>query len=159
MLYLQEGFTSFKVMGLLRLVLKLFKFKPGFNGTPEMFLAMVMELQSRNNKAYSVTEMLQWGEVMQQAVKVNLAPYRNFADLLQNGKPDFKMIERVRDKMDELNQRRELKQAIYGKDVDLGDDDVMTSNGEGAVFARKMVKNLAKHVKFKDEDQDMIDRL
>ncbi|BAU51878.1 hypothetical protein [Mucilaginibacter gotjawali] len=41
-------------MGLLSFFLKLFKFKPGWNGTPEIFLAMVMEMQSRNNKEFSV---------------------------------------------------------------------------------------------------------
>ncbi|OKS88718.1 hypothetical protein RG47T_4196 [Mucilaginibacter polytrichastri] len=37
--------------------------------------------------------MLQWGEVMQKVIKVNLSPYQDFADLLQNGKPDFSMVD------------------------------------------------------------------
>ena len=146
-------------MGVLSFFLKLFKFKPGWNGTPEMFLAMVMEMQSRNNKEFSVREVLQWGEVMQKVIKVNLAPYKNFADLMEHGQPDFSMVEKLRGKMDELNHRRELKQAIYGENVDLADDDVMKSNSEGAVFARNMVKDLFKHVKFSEEEQKKLNDL
>lgn len=124
-----------------------------------MFLAMVMEMQSRNNKEFSVQEVLQWGEVMQKVIKVNLAPYKNFADLMAHGQPDFTMVEKLRGKMDEMNNRRALKQAIYGKNVDLGDDDVMKSNSEAAVFARKMVKDLSKHVKFTQDDQKIVDKL
>jgi hypothetical protein len=69
------------------------------------------------------------------------------------------MVEKLRVKMDELNQRRELKQAMYGESVDLGDDDVMKSGSEGAVFARNMVKDFSKHVHFGDEDQKIIDDL
>ncbi|QHS55931.1 hypothetical protein GWR56_10440 [Mucilaginibacter sp. 14171R-50] len=144
-------------MGLFSFFLKLLKFKPGWNGTPEMFLAMVMEMQSRNNKEFSVREVLHWGEVMQKVIKVNLAPYKDFADLLKNGKPDFSMVEKLRGKMDELNHRRDLKKAIYGENADLGDDDVMKSNAEGAVFARNMVKDLSKYVEFPDDDQKTID--
>jgi hypothetical protein len=146
-------------MGILSFFLKLFKFKPGWNGTPEMFLAMVMEMQSRNNKEFSVQEVLQWGEVMQKVIKVNLAPYKDFADLIEHGQPDFTMVEKLRGKINELNNRRALKQAIYGKNVDLGDDDVMKSNSEGAVFARNMVKDLSKHVKFTEDDQKIVDKL
>jgi len=49
-------------MGLLNFLLKLFKIKPGFNGSPEMLLAMAMEFQSRNNKEFVVDAGLQWGE-------------------------------------------------------------------------------------------------
>jgi hypothetical protein len=48
-------------MGLFSFFQKLFRFKPGWNGTPEMFLAMVMEMQSQNNKEFSVREVLQCG--------------------------------------------------------------------------------------------------
>jgi hypothetical protein len=91
---------------------------------------MVMEMQLRNNKEFSVQEVLQWGEVMQKVIKVNLATYKDFADLIEHGQPDFTMVEKLSGKMDELNNRRALKQAIYGKNVDLGDDDVMKSNSE-----------------------------
>lgn len=143
-------------MGLFSFFQKLFKFKPGWNGTPEMFLAMVMEMQSQNNKEFSVREVLQWGEVMQKVIKVNLAPYKDFADLVQNGDPDFTMVEKMKGKMGEINQRRDLKKAIYGVDVDLGDDDVMKSESEGAVFARNMVKDLSKYVEFPDEGKKTI---
>jgi hypothetical protein len=46
-------------MGLFSFFLKLFKVKPAWNGTREIFLAMVMEMQSRNNKDFSVCEVLQ----------------------------------------------------------------------------------------------------
>jgi hypothetical protein len=146
-------------MGVLSFFLRLFKFKPGWNGTPEMFLAMVMEMQSRNNKEFVVQEVLQWGEVMQKVVKVDLAPYRNFADLMQNRVPDFSMVEKLRGKMDEITHRVELKKAIYGENADLGDDDVMKSDSEGAVFARNMVKDLSKYVQFPDSEQDTIHKL
>jgi hypothetical protein len=61
-----------------------------------MFLAMVMEFQSRNNKQFVVHEVLQWGEVMQKMMKVDLSPYRDFADLIQNGVPNYTMVEKVR---------------------------------------------------------------
>lgn len=146
-------------MGLLSFLKKIFKFKPGWAGTPEMLLAMVMEMQSRNNKEFSVLEVLQWGEVMQKVLKVNLAPYKDFADLMEHGQPDFTMVEKLRGTMDELNNRRELKRAIYGKNVDLGDDDVMKSNSESAVFTGKMVKDLSEYIQFSPEEQKKLDEL
>lgn len=146
-------------MGLVNFLLKIFRFKPGWNGTPEMFLAMVMEMQSRNNPVFVVHEVLQWGEVMQKVIKVNLAPYKDFPDLMQNGKPDFTLVEKMSGKLNELIQRRELKKAIYGENVDLGADDVMTSDDESSVFARKMVKDLSNYVQFPDEDQETLKNL
>ncbi|QEM07087.1 hypothetical protein DIU31_027605 [Mucilaginibacter rubeus] len=61
--------------------------------------------------------------------------------------------------MDELNNRRALKQAIYGENVDLGDDDVMKSKSESAVFARKMAKDLAEYVQFSPEEHDLSQEL
>ncbi len=146
-------------MGLISFFIKYFKFKPKWRGTPETFLAMVMEMQSRNNKAFIVHEVLQWGEVMQKVIKVNLAPFKDFPDLLQNGKPDFSMVENLRGKLDEINQRVELKKAIYGENADLGDDDVMTSNEAGAVFARKMVKDLSQYIEIPELERKKIDGL
>lgn len=146
-------------MGLISFFQKLFRFKPGWNGTPEMFLAMVMEMQSQNNKEFSVREVLQWGEVMQKVIQVDIAPYKDFADLMQNGEPDFSMVEKLRSKIEEVNHRKDLKKAIYGDQVDLGDDDVLRSKSAGAVFARNMVKDLSKHVRFSDDDQETINKL
>ncbi|WDF77160.1 hypothetical protein PQ469_25065 [Mucilaginibacter sp. KACC 22773] len=144
-------------MGLFNFFLKLFRTKPGFNGTPEMFLAMVMEFQSRNNKVFVVHEVLQWGEVMQKMMRVDLSPFRDFADLVQNGVPDYTMVDKVRSKFDEIHSRVELKKAIYGEQVDLGDDDVIKSSEESAVFARRFVKDLSKYVSFPEEEQKKID--
>lgn len=146
-------------MGLPTFLLKLFRIKPGFNGTPEMFLAMVMDFQSRNNKEFMVHEVLQWGEVMQKVLKVDLRPYKDFPDLLQNGVPDYTMVERVGRKFDEIQGRMELKKAIYGENVDLGDDDVMKSKDEGSVFARRLVKDMSKYVDFPEEEQKKIDKI
>lgn len=146
-------------MGLGSFFLKLFKFKPGWNGTPEMYLAFIMEMQAKNNKDFVVEEVLQWGEVMQKVIKVNLAPYQNFAELLQKGKPDFTMVEKMRGKVSEINQRIELKKAIYGESADLGEDDVMRNDSESAVFARNFVKDLSKHVQFSEEEQKKIDQI
>jgi hypothetical protein len=66
-----------------------------------MFLALVMEFQSRNNKEFVVHAVLQLGEVMQKMMKVNLSPYASFTDLMQNGVPDFTMVKKVREKFDE----------------------------------------------------------
>jgi hypothetical protein len=54
-----------------------------------MFLAMVMEMQSRNNREFSEREVLQWGKTMQKVIKVNLAPYKDFVDPMEHGKPDY----------------------------------------------------------------------
>ena len=103
--------------------------------------------------------MLQWGEVMQKMMKVDLHPYTSFADLMQNGVPDYSMVKKVRGKLDEIHERVELKKAIYGDKVDLGDDDVMKSNDESAVFARKFVKDMSRYVEFPEEEQKKIDKI
>lgn len=145
-------------MGLLSILKRLIP-KPRWNGTPEMFLAMVMEMQAQNNKEYSVHEVLQWGEVMQKMIRVKLDPYKDFADLLVRGVPDFSMVEKLRGKLDDVNNRRDLKKAIYGENADLGDDDVMKSNSEGAVFARNFVKDMSKYVQFSEDEQKKLDDL
>lgn len=119
-----------------------------------MFLAFVLDMQHRNNPVYSVNEVLRWGEVMQKVIRVKLAPFKNFPDLLQNGTPDYALVEKMNGKLTELHQRQELKKAIYGDNTDLGDDDVMKSDSGGAVFARKMVKDLSKYVDFPNDQQD-----
>ncbi len=62
-------------------------------------------------------------------------------------------------KLTELHQRQELKKAIYGEKAKLGDDDVMTSDAEGAVFARKMVKDLSRYVEFPEDEKKNLDKL
>ena len=99
------------------------------------------------------------GRVMQKVMKVNLAPYLDFRDLLDRGTPDYSVVQKISGKLTELEQRRELKHAIYCKNVDLGEDDVIKSSSEGAVFTREMVKDLSYHVRFSDEDQRKIDDL
>lgn len=146
-------------MSFLSFIIRALKLKPSWNGTPEMFLALVLDMQHRNNPVYSLNEVLQWGEVMQKVISVKLAPFKNFPDLLQNGIPDFTLVKKMGTKLDELNDRQELKKAIYGEGVDLGDDDIMTSNSEGAVFARKMVKDLSKYVDFLNDQQDELNKL
>ncbi len=65
-------------MGLLSFLFKDFKFKPAWRGTLEMFLAMVMDMQSRNNPVFSISEVLQWGEVLQKVMKSNWHPIEIF---------------------------------------------------------------------------------
>jgi hypothetical protein len=124
-----------------------------------MFLGMVMEMQSQNNKEFVVHEVLQWGDVMQKVIKVNLAPYKDFPDLMQNGKPDFTLAEKMRGEVKEIHKRVELKKAIYGEKADLGEDDVMNSNSEGAVFARNLVRDLSDYVQFPEEEQENLRKL
>ncbi|WP_431199625.1 hypothetical protein ACQ86K_01155 [Mucilaginibacter sp. P19] len=52
-----------------------------------------------------------------------------------------------------------MKKAIYGEHTDLGEDDIMTSTAEGAVFARKMVKDLSKYVDFPEDEKKNLDKL
>lgn len=122
-------------------------------------MAFVLDMQYRNNPVYSLNEVLQWGEVMQKVINVKLAPFKNFQDLLQNGTPDYTLVKKMGTKLDELNHRQELKKAIYGEHADLGDDDIMASDSEGAIFARKMVKDLSKFVDFPEKQQDQLDKL
>ena len=130
-----------------------------FSGTPEQYLAMVQYMAKKNNPKYGSEELLQWGEVMQKIMKANLQPYQDFKDLAENGIPDDSMVEKVDQKVKEINQRKDLKQAIYGPNADLGDDDVMKSDDPGAVFARNMVKDLSEHVRFSEEEQKKLDEL
>lgn len=144
-------------MKLLTWLLRIFRFKPRWNGTPEMFLALTLEMQEKNNRQFSATEVLQWGAVMQKMIKVNLYPYRDFEELLRKGKPDFSQVWKMREKLNERQQRIELKQALYGNNVPLGEDDLMTSNAEDAVFTRRFISELSQHVRFSDDDQKTIE--
>lgn len=146
-------------MGFLSFISKLLGLGRRFSGTPEQYLAMVQYMAKKNNPEYNKEELLQWGEVMQKVMKVNLHPYQDFKDLAENGTPDESMVEKVDGKVKDMEKRRDLKQAIYGPNADLGDDDVMKSNEEDAVFARKMVKDLSQHVQFSDEEQKKLDEL
>lgn len=146
-------------MSFLSFIMRAFKLRPSWNGTPEMFLALVLDMQHRNNPVYSLTEVLQWGEVMQKIINVKLAPFKNFPDLVQNGTPDYTLVKKMGNKLDELKNRQQLKKAIYGEHADLGDDDIMTSNTDSAVFARKMVKDLSKYVDFPEDQHDQLDKL
>ena len=142
-------------MGLVKLLSRIFR--PKWTGTPEMFLAVVMEMSLRNNPDYSTRELAQLGEIMQKLVRIDLGPYQDFADLAERGVPDESIVENMKKNEREVHQRRDLKQAIYGADADLGDDDVLKSNSQGAVFARKMVKNMSAYVRFPEEEQRKID--
>ncbi|MES2268620.1 MAG: hypothetical protein V4520_17775 [Bacteroidota bacterium] len=146
-------------MGFLTWISKLLGFGRRFSGTPEQYLAMVQYMAKKNNPEYSREELLQWGEVMQKVMKVNLQPYQDFKDLAENGIADDSMVEKVDQKVKEINQRKDLKQAIYGQNADLGDDDVMKSDDHGAVFARNMVKDLSEHVQFSEEQQKKLNKL
>jgi hypothetical protein len=144
-------------MGLWSFITRLLGLGRRWNGTPEQYLAMVQYMAKKNNPEFDLQEFLQWGEVMQKVMKVNLSPYRDFRDLLEKGTPDYSLVQKLDGKITELEQRRELKQAIYGEKADLGDDDVMKSQSAGAVFARDFVKDLSNHVRFSDEEQRKID--
>ncbi len=146
-------------MGFLSFISRLLGLGRRWNGSPEQYLAMVQYMARKNNPNYNLQEFLQWGDVMQKVMKVNLSPYKDFRELLEKGTPDYSMVEKLDGKLSELHQRRELKQAIYGPDADLGDDDVMNSQSEGAIFARDFVKDFSQHVRFSDEDQKKIDEM
>ncbi|RYD70950.1 MAG: hypothetical protein EOP53_24495 [Sphingobacteriales bacterium] len=60
-------------------------------------------------------------------------------------------------KFDEIQGIVELKKAIYGENVILGDDDVMKSNEESAVFSRRFVKDMSRYVEFSEKEQKKID--
>ncbi|SEN02564.1 hypothetical protein SAMN05192574_102218 [Mucilaginibacter gossypiicola] len=144
-------------MGFFSFISKLLGIGRHWNGSPEQYLAMVQYMAKKNNPNFTLQEFLQWGEVMQKVMKVNLKPYKDFRELLEKGDPDYSMVEKLDGKLSELNKRRELKQAIYGPNARLGDDDVMNSNSKSAIEARNMVKDLSQHVRFSDDDQKIID--
>jgi len=146
-------------MGFLSFIGKLLGLGRRFQGSPEQFLAMVEFMAYKNNPNFTPTELLQWGDVMQKMMKTDLHPFKNFGDLVANGKADYTLVQKVEGKLQEHQQRKDLKQAIYGEQVDLGDDDVMKSNSESAVFARQFVKDMSKHVNFSEEDQKIVDGL
>lgn len=146
-------------MGFLSFISKLLGLGPRFSGTPEQYLAMVQYMAKKNYPEYSNEELLQWGEVMQKVMKVNLQPYHGFKDLAENGIADYSLVEKVDGKVKEMEQRRDLRQAIYGANADLGEDNVMKSNDAGSIFARKMVKDFSQHVRFSDEEQRKLDDL
>ena len=142
-------------MGLKKLLGRLLR--PKWNGTPEMFLAVVMEMQLRNDGEYNERALLQWGEMLQKIMRVKLHPYQDFADLAKRGAPDHSIVEKLKQGEQEVHRRRDLKQAIYGPEADLGDDDVLKSNAAGAIFARKMIRDMSQHVRFSEEEQRKID--
>lgn len=146
-------------MGFLSFISRLLGLGRRFSGKPEQYLAMVQYMAQKNNPAYSHQELLQWGQVMQKVMKVDLRPYLDFKDLAERGIPDNSMVEKVDEKVKEISQRKDLKQAIYGPDVDLDEDDVMKSKDAGSVFARRMVKDLSRHVRFPDEEQQKLDEI
>lgn len=76
-------------MGLLSYLLRKLMGRPIWNGTPEMFLAMVLYMQKKNNPVYVKREVLQLGEIMMKVIKVKLLPFSNFAELLEKGTPDY----------------------------------------------------------------------
>jgi hypothetical protein len=132
---------------------RLFAFKPKYKGTPETFLAMMLEME-REGKAEGSdsASAAQLAEVFIKVMKINLHPYKDFADLEKNGVPDFSIMEKMRPKIEENKQRMELKKAIYGKDTDLGEDDPTYGNSHGAKFTRNLTNELGKHIKFKEEE-------
>jgi hypothetical protein len=140
-------------MGILSFFSKLFGAKRTWNGSPEKFLAMVLFMKKKNNPVYSEQEVLQWGEILQKVIQVNLSPYVDFEDLLLRGVPDRSVVDELEGKISEIHQRIELKKAIYGDDADLGDDDVMTSSSESAVAARNFIGDLSKYIQFPDDEQ------
>ena len=79
-------------MGLVSFIGKLFGFGRRFNSTPEQYLAMVQYMANKHNPEYSKEELLQWGEVMQKVMKVNLKPYQDFKDLAKHGTADYSMV-------------------------------------------------------------------
>ena len=78
---------------------------------------------------------------------------------MDNGFPDDSLMQKVDAKYNELHRRQELKKAIYGENTDLGEDNIMTSQDEGAVFARQMVKDLSRHIDFPEEERRKLDEL
>lgn len=142
-------------MGLLSFFKNIFKRQKSqsWNRSPEQFLAMVIYLQTYGGKPYSIEEVLKLGDIMMKVMQVDLFQYKDFAHLVANGIPDYEAVNVVKSKMTEVQARIELKKAIYGEDVDLGDDDVMKSNSPDAIASRNMVDELSKFIKFQEEDK------
>lgn len=120
---------------------------------------MAQYIAAKNNPNYSKEELLQWGETFQKVMNVKLAPYADFRELMEKGTPDTSLIKKVDARYEELKGRQELKKAIYGENTDLGEDDIMTSQDESAVFARQMIKDLSQHVEFPEDERGNLDKL
>lgn len=132
---------------------QLFKIKPRFNHTPETFLAMMHEMQNIGRQGDpESSSAYQLARVFIKIIKVDLHPYKDLDDLFENGSPDFTLTDMVMPKVMENQNRRELKQEIYGKDVDLGDDDPLQGNTEGAEFARQIAGELQKYIRVKGDE-------
>lgn len=132
---------------------RIFSFKPKFNGSPETFLAMMLEMEKEGKgEGPESASAAQLAEVFMKVMKVNLHPYKDFADLEENGVPDSSIMDKIRPKVEENKQRMELKKAIYGKDADLGEDDPRYGNSDGAKFTRDLTNELSKHIRFKEEE-------
>jgi hypothetical protein len=86
-------------MGFLSFISRLLGLGRRWNGSPEQYLAMVQYMAKKNNPNYNLQEFLQWGEVMQKVMKVNLTPYKNFRELLKKGTPDYSMVEKLDGKL------------------------------------------------------------
>ena len=131
---------------------RIFSFQPKFKGTPESFLAMMLEMEKEGKaEGPESASAAQLAEVFMKVMKVNLHPYKDFADLEENGVPDSSIMDKIRPKIEENKQRMELKKAIYGKDADLGEDDPRYGNSKSAKFTRDLTEELSKHIKFKDD--------
>jgi hypothetical protein len=134
---------------------RLFKIKPKFNHTPETFLAMMIEMQNIGRQGDpESSSAYQLARVFIKIMKVDLRPYKDLDDLFENGKPDFTLTAMVMPNVMANQQRRELKQEIYGHDVDLGEDDILKGNTEGAKFARQIAGELQKYIRVKGEDEN-----
>lgn len=132
---------------------RIFSFKPKFKGTPETFLAMMLEMEKQGKaEGPDSASAAQLGEVFIKVMKVNLHPYKDFADLEENGIPDFSIMDKIRPKIEENKRRMELKKAIYGRDADLGEDDPRFGNSKSAKFTRDLTEELNRHIKFKDDE-------
>ncbi|WP_428330366.1 hypothetical protein [Mucilaginibacter sp.] len=131
----------------------IFSRKRTWNGSPEMFLAMMLEMEAkgRENDASSASAE-QLAGVMMKICNINLYPYKDFSDLQNNGTPDYSLIEKVRPKLNDQLQRMELKKAIYGNNADLGEDDPLAGNSDAAKFTRSFIEDFQQYVELKDEN-------
>lgn len=130
---------------------KFFRRKPKWNGTPEMFLALVMEFAKTDEPVANPNLRLAYiGDALLKIMKVNLHPYQGIEELVILGKPDYTLVNKAKKMMQDRADRIELKKAIYGQHVDLGDEDLLTSNAEGARFAREFVNEFSRYVKLEE---------
>jgi hypothetical protein len=90
-------------MKLLKTVYDLLNPKPIWHGSPETFLAMILELQSMMPNTDTAEVTLRLGKVMVTKYRISLAPYADLRELIEKGVPDRSKLHLMRKEISQLS--------------------------------------------------------